>query len=145
MKSSQPKIYLSLLVFVLSVTPNACLLEQAIAALAHALPHGHHEDQKGAHGHDAAAPSHKHDDDGHKEEFCCDNSSNFYLFTQQYVHAEDECTTQFQSESVTSVEFQENPTYFQNSYRLHRLRQPIEFRGGDRYALTCLLHAPPYL
>lgn len=141
------KALLSSLVFLLIVTPHACLVEQAVASLAELLPHSH---EQGGHHNSAApeaetaAPSHCHDEDGKEAEFCCDNEAYFYIGSDQHpdvdgISAPEQPVTLNLLESEyafkTGVEYY---TY------LHRLRQPVSLRGRDRYALSCLLHAPPF-
>jgi len=138
----QPKIYLSLLIFFLSICPNACLVEQAVAALANLVQH-EHRDHHEKHEHDKSAPSHNHDKQGHENEFCCDNNLNFYLAGKSFLFL-DAFEKNISSLDVSSLT-SETANSVQYIIYLHRLKQPPTLRGRDKYALTCLLHAPPQI
>lgn len=139
MRLFQSKIYFTLLVIILTVSPNACLVEQAIAEIANALPGGHHEH----HNHDQqdAAPSHNHDKEGSKTQFCCDNNLNFYLLSNtvsQFIMLER--PVPFPSQAAN---FDEPTKSIKLNYYRDYYRHTPTLRGRDKYALNCLLHAPP--
>ena len=131
------KILLSLLVFILAMSSQVCLLEQAIALVVKLAPHEHHGGE--AHEHHQPAPSHKHDNEGHEAKYCCDNSLNQFVTSKGY--------SDFQSQDfLTSFLFLIIPTSSESSTQAFHIlgaRQPESFRSRDKYALTCLLHAPP--
>ena len=141
MRFIQPKVYLALLVYILTLSPQACLVEQVISAAFYTISHGH-GDEKSLEHHESA-PLHKHDDAESENLFCCDNNLNLYLVNKT-VSKVDICD-QFISciALITIVEKQTVP--LQDEYHLHRFRQIPTIRGGDKYALTCLLHAPPQI
>lgn len=141
------KALLSTLVFLLIITPHACFVEQAVASLAELLPHsheagGHHADSDAKP--EKTAPSHCHDEAGNEAEFCCDNAAYFYIGSDH--HPDVKCLSAPERPvALTLLEtedaFKARVEYY--TY-LHRLRQPVSLRGRDRYALSCLLHAPPF-
>ncbi len=132
-------ILLSSCVLLLSVIPNACLVEQAIAAVAEIFPHGHHRESQH---HEEANPTHSHDEEGSEHEFCCDNAIYPYLVTPTFIQLD---SYGLLSSSLFFVdELEELTNTFQHNYFLHRFRGPLTIRRGDKYALSCLLHAPPY-
>lgn len=136
----QPKAYFSLLIFILSVSPNACLAEQTTAAVAGFLQHAHHNDR--AYPHDSPTPSHSHDKKGHEDQFCCDNELNLYVgsrkFVPQLIFHELTLSISVLIETKEPVDSNQFDTY------IERLPPHLSFRARDKYAQTCLLHAPPY-
>jgi len=149
MKTSifKKELIFSSLVFVLAITPHACLVEQVIASAAELLPHSHEEsaghDSAAEDHHDEAVPSHCHDESGQEAEFCCDNEVYFYLssdsgYQSDFTTASPTITIDAAEDELTFKQRIEYHTYY-----LHRLRQPLHVRGRDTYALSCLLHAPP--
>lgn len=136
------KLILSAFVFVISVTPNACVVEQVLAAIAEMVPHGEHEHAADATHADTVAPSHSHDEEGHEEEFCCDNESYSYIvahLSTYFSHFHHTRTGGL----YFALEAQRAKADFPIASYVHRLRQPTAMRSRDRYALTSLLHAPP--
>jgi hypothetical protein len=134
------KFFLSASIVILSVIPNACLVEQAVASVAEVLPHrpletSHHNEKQ-------TAPSHSHDEEGHEANFCCDNETYRYIHSQQRIdfHKVD------QPNALPNLILDDTQVkdYFQFRIYLHRLKQPTSIRIRDKYALTSLLHAPPY-
>ncbi|MFQ5769992.1 MAG: hypothetical protein ACE5HX_05615 [bacterium] len=141
MKLFQPRIYFTLLVIILTVSPNACIVEQAIAKIANVVSDGHHTDD--AHDQDKTTPSHKHDEDKKENQFCCDNNINFYIISKILTQLDK--PAQYVSLSAETVDFDEQQSYFRYDYSRHHFRQPSTLRTRDKYALNCLLHAPPYV
>ncbi|NIR51720.1 hypothetical protein GWO43_24400 [candidate division KSB1 bacterium] len=137
----QPKSYLALLVSILPVSPNACLVEHMIARLADAIPTGHHGSE--AHDPHESVPSHKHDNQGQETEFCCDNPLNLYIVARiKALPQKDTCeNSNLIFDTIADLVGVENSLQHSNS--LHRFRQPAPLRTRDKYALACLLHAPP--
>lgn len=139
MKLFQAKILSTLFVLILTFSPNACLLEQAFAVVKEMLPCSHHYNQSGDH--HSTAPSHRHDEEGSENVFCCDNTRNSYIVSKSF--------TQFNSliHLTSSLPFEacltESTISIEYDYILHRYRQPPPLRSRDKYALSCLLHAPP--
>ncbi len=134
------KKFLSILVIVMTVSPNACFVEQVVAAVADTFLHEHQQDE--AHGDDRPAPSHHHDDEGHESEFCCDNEKNFYIgsiFDQNLDLVQNPV---LYLPIIYNLEETENP-FQRDFYFFHRLREPQISRTRDKYALSCLLNAPP--
>ena len=136
MRFLQPKISLALFVFILSVSPHACLVEQAIATVLHAVPYVH---QGGTVQSDHAdVPSYNHDREGHEEKLCCDNNLDWYLGSSTLGVLNADTSPRLLVPETTK------PTEY--SYHRSRLKAPTSSsRTSDRYALTCLLHAPPQL
>ena len=134
------RILLSLFVLVVSVIPNACLVEQVIATVADSFPREHHQESQH---HEEATPSHSHDEEGHEEDFCCDNELYLYIGAKTVIEFAATLQSNTFLNSVTSTK--QTETYIEYQTYLHRLRQPLPSRGRDKYALTCLLHAPPYI
>jgi len=140
-KFLQPKIFVALLVYILTMSPNACLVEQAIAAVVHSVPDSHDENESREQ--HASAPSHKHDEEGSENVFCCDNNLNLYLVNKSASQV-DVCY-QFISFIPQTAIVEKQAVPLRGEYPLHRFRQPTTLRGRDKYALTCLLHAPPQI
>ena len=140
MKILQPKIFVALLVYILTMSPNACLVEQAIAAIVHSVPDSHDENESQEQ--HESAPSHKHDEEGSENVFCCDNTLNFYLVSKTLAQI-DACE-QFSSllPLFPEQKIQANSFY---AYLLYHFRPPPGIRERDKYALSCLLHAPPQI
>lgn len=141
------ELVFSSLVFVLAITPHACLVEQVIASAAELLPHSHEQgaehDSSARDHHDEAVPSHCHDESGREAEFCCDNEIYFYLSSDnQFDFKPGSNSYLITTGNVVEDDqtFRERVEYY--TY-LRRLRQPLSIRSRDRYALSCLLHAPP--
>ena len=132
------RILLSSCVLLLSVIPNACLVEQAIAAVAEIFPHGHYRESQH---HEEATPSHSHDEEGSEHEFCCDNDAYPYLVTPTFIQLDS--YGQLSSSLLLVENLEESTNSFQHDFFLHRFRKPHTTRCGDKYALSCLLHAPP--
>ena len=120
----------------LAMTSQACLLEQAIALTAKLAPHEH---QGEAQEHHQQASTHKHDNEGQESKYCCDNSLN------QFVPSKG--SSDFQSQDfITSVLSLTETTTLESSNHtscIRNLKQSLPFRTKDKYALSCLLHAPP--
>lgn len=138
----RPRIkIIPLLIYVLSLSSQACLLEQAIALVLRPASHDHHtvDTQKQS----QPTPSHKHDTEGHESEFCCDNNLNFYIKSKILIRVDSIEQLDSISLSKSIVDFKEQTNSFQYSYNLHCLKTPNSPRARDQYALTCLLHAPP--
>ena len=140
------RIVVATFIFIISVLPNACLVEQAIAWVAtavHSESHGHSHGGEDA-GHHKTAPSHSHDEEGHEVDFCCDNPFNFYYASQKKLD--------FKKIFHSSNWF--HPTFiidegaltfvFSSKYR-SLLFQPIALRHRDRFALSSLLRSPPFV
>jgi len=138
MQFKRTKIILSLLIFILSVSSQACLLEQAIALVVNFAPHDHHSDD--AHEQEQPAPSHKHDNEGHEATFCCDNSLN--MFVRGKVFNNHQTVTYSSSSLLISLDPKAIAGSIQHFY-FYDLGPPLSFRIRDMYALSCLLHAPP--
>lgn len=134
------KLFFSFFILIMSVTPNACLVEQVVASVAEMVAHGPHQD---SHGDKQTAPSHSHDREGHEEDFCCDNES----YRQFRPRATIDFQQVYQPNAFLyfSIDASQVKNYFQFHSYLHRLRQPTAMRSRDKYALTSLLHAPPYI
>jgi len=136
----------SSLVFLLTITPHACLVEQVIASAAELLPHSH--DEKADHhaaeeGHaNKTVPSHCHDESGDEATFCCDNEVYFYLTPESDFQPEDIAYPISAMDVVWDTRSSKQRVEYR-TYYLHRLKQPLHVRGRDTYALSCLLHAPP--
>jgi hypothetical protein len=140
MKYFQPLIYLSPLVFILSVTSQACLVEQTIAAVSNSA---HHEEYThGTNKHDKPVPSHNHDNEGQESEFGCNNNLNLYILSKILTQTDalKEFDTSF---SLLLTDLAGASNSFQYCCNPNQLRTPFLLRTRDRYALTCLLHAPP--
>ncbi len=137
MQFPRTKILLSLLIFILAMTSQACLFEQAIALVVKLAPQEHHRGE--AQEHHQQAPSHKHDNEGQESKYCCDNSLN------QFVASKG--SSDFQSQDfITSVLSLTETTTLESSNHtscIRNLKQSLPFRSRDKYALSCLLHAPP--
>ena len=133
------KSLFTLLVFLLSVSPHACIVEQSLATVTHALP-AHHEGAGSEH--HSNCPSHQHDQSGNEDEFCCDNPYNTYIASKQ---AELNSPTiqpinypvLLGSDELTQITSHRSKYYFLHNPDLKSAR------ARDKYALTCLLHAPP--
>ncbi|MFQ5864941.1 MAG: hypothetical protein ACE5IW_06905 [bacterium] len=138
MQLTRPKIIFLLISFMLSVTPQAFLLEQVIAQVAEWPPHIYQDTE--THEHEKPTPSRKHPDEEHQAEFCCDNSLNLYIGSQYFtgqVSFEQHLSPLLKAINVKTTVYSNPRFYFQN------FRLPISFRVRDKYALSCLLHAPP--
>ncbi len=132
------RILLSLFVLVVSVIPNACLVEQVIATVADSFPREHHQESQH---HEEATPSHSHDEEGSEHEFCCDNDAYPYLVTPTFIQLDSD--GQLRSSLFLVEDLEESTNSFQHDYFLHQFRKPPTTRTRDKYALSCLLHAPP--
>ncbi len=138
--SMSARIFLSSFILIMSVIPNACLVEQVVASVAEMVSQGPHQN---SHGDKQTAPSHSHDEEGHEEDFCCDNQS----YRQIRSHKRIDFQEVYQPNAFLyfSTDASQVKNYFQFHSYLHRLRHPTAMRSRDKYALTSLLHAPPYL
>ncbi len=134
------RIFFSFFILIMSVIPNACLVEQVVASVAEMVSQGPHQN---SHGNKQTAPSHSHDEGGHEEDFCCDNQS--YLYFGSHTTIDLRQVYQPNAFLYFSIDASQVKNYFQFHSYLHRLRQPTAMRDRDKYALTSLLHAPPYL
>ncbi|MDQ7054923.1 MAG: hypothetical protein Q9P14_19325 [candidate division KSB1 bacterium] len=134
------RTYLATFIFIISVLPNACLIEQVLAWAVDVVQTDSHHAEKDHHSN--SAPSHRHDEEGHESDFCCDNPLYFYFASQkkqdtnkvyavwQYLHLNylyDEIEKRYS---------------FLASYFTY-CSQPIALRNRDRFALTSLLRSPP--
>jgi hypothetical protein len=131
------RFFLSAFIVIMSVLPNACLVEQVVASVAEMIPHGPHQN---SHGDKQTAPSHSHDKEGHKEDFCCDNEFYRYFGFHTKIDFHPPNAILYFLKDASQVK-----NYFQFHGYLHHLRQPTSMRSRDKYALASLLHAPPYL
>ncbi len=138
MQVIRSKTSFSILVLALLVGPQACLVEQALAQITQAFPHGHDEEE--THDHHSTAPSHKHDEEGHENQFCCDNDLNLYILGNSSVQFDPDWL--FVHPPKEAVNFEAILLSVSPRLNLHHVR-PLTPRGRDRYALNCLLHAPP--
>ena len=138
MQFTRTKILFSLLIFILTMSSQTCLFEQAIALVVKLAPHEHHRGE--AQEHHQQAPSHKHDNEGQESKYCCDNSLN------QFVTSKG--SSDFQSQDFFSFFLLLlTPTTVESSAHTFNIldkRPPSTFRARDKYALSCLLHAPPF-
>jgi hypothetical protein len=141
MKYRRARIILALQIFVLTVSPHACLVEQAIASILHGLPHGHHDE---ARAHTAPTPSHHHDAQGSEAVFCCDNNLNLYIGIKTVTDVDIDTPELLYPTTPDAISF-EKSSYPPRFIDLHRLRSVTSSRARDKYALTCLLHAPPFV
>lgn len=140
MQIEKTKILLFAFIFPLSFTSQACLLEHAFGLIVTCFQHEPHGAKADKHGH--AAPSHKHDQKGHEGDFCCDNSlchplagktaSDFKLIV--------ECVSSSLSLAGELWLDSSVPHFF-----VLDSRRPSWSRARDKYALSCLLHAPPFV
>ena len=147
MISSRPKFLTVIFAYLLTLLPNACLVEQAIAAVVNSFSYAHqqndhHHDNESV-DHHTASPSHNHDNEGHEDEFCCDNEQNFYIGSAAAKNVE---LFAYPASDVIlfEVDIEEQESFLRyHSYLLHQPIQPKTSRARDKYALSCLLHAPP--
>jgi len=135
MKIFQSNVCLAFLVFILGVTPQACLVEQAVCAIIDVTAQDHH-----------AAPSHKHDERGHENLFCCDNSLSSYVVNTfsdvlNLKHLQSSFAFLYVIPNSTEGIFYMSPNKGLRQLGTHM----ISIRTRDKYALTSLLHAPPQL
>jgi len=133
MRIFQSNVCLAFLIFILGVAPQACLVEQALCAIIDVTMQHHH-----------AAPSHKHDERGHENVFCCDNSLNSYTANTfsdvlNLKHHQSRFSILSVSPNSTEGMFYISPVT--GLWQLGTSMIPIRMR--DKYALTSLLHAPP--
>lgn len=140
MKRPGTKIVISLLVYILSLTSQACILEQAIAVILHVAPHAH--DTVETSSQSPSTSSHKHDEAGQENEFCCDNNLNLYIKTKTSFHV-DWIDQPYSESSMVVADLEQQRNSFQHNDLLHRIKSPNSPRARDQYALSCLLHAPP--
>ncbi len=139
MKPTHSKFLMSLLVVLLSVSFHACQVEQALASLLDSGAMAQHEEVE-HHGH-SSAPSHAHDEAGREGAFCCDNPHYTYLATQVFIPFDrgpvsDAIPFPIATPGNLAALFTAEP--LSSFWQI-----PDTPRGRDRYALTCLLHAPP--
>ena len=124
-------------IVVLSLGFRACLLEQALAIAAEWLPHKHHSPE--AEQHRTPAPAHSHDQDGKEGLYCCDNHLNQFVISKGSADLQ---STSFMSSFLFFIE----ETALESSaqtFDIRALKRPLTVRARDKYALSCLLHAPP--
>jgi hypothetical protein len=138
MQFTDIRIIFLLIAFILSLTSQACLLEQVMAQVASWTPHKYQDAE--THEHEKLTPSHKHDEEEDQAEFCCDNSLNLYINNPYFISQVS--SGQFFASLFTKIELK-NGVYYDLRFYFQDLRVPISFRARDKYALTCLLHAPP--
>ena len=140
MRITRLNIIIALMVFVLGGSSQACLLEQAITLVADWAPHSH--DSAEPHKHNGTSPSHHHDDAGQTPDFCC--VSVFSLFARSNDFANHHPV---KYSILSNFLSNDAPTTIGSTVsHLHAigLIQPSPFRTRDKYALSCLLHAPPH-
>ena len=123
------RLLIALFVLVVSVIPNACLVEQVIATVAEIFPQGY--DQESQH-HEGAIPSHSHDQEGHEEDFCCD--SQLYLYVGTKIIIDFEGTQQTTAFINTLNDFKVTENHFEYHTYLHNFRKPPTLRGGDKFS-----------
>jgi len=136
------RTFLATFIFILSILPNACLIEQAIAIAADVVQSVSHHGEEGHHGHSNKAPSHHHDKEGHESDFCCDNPVYFYFTAHKkndinHIYA----VWQYFHLNQLYAEFEKRYSYI-SIYLIYRA-QPIALLNRDRFALTSLLRSPP--
>jgi len=145
MRHFKPKtsvLYFSLLIFLLTVTLQACFVEQVVAAIAEMVSHDHHNSER----HRAdTSPSHRHDEKGHENVFCCDNSLNSSVVndTSRQLSLIDQLQANSIYVCITAVSEAEDSYMFSSANYSQTNRYSIPFRSRDKYALSSLLHAPP--
>jgi hypothetical protein len=140
MRIRQFKILHLILVTAIALAMQACVFNIGFVAASQLFAHEHH----GRHGqanHDdeKQAPSHSHDNEGHEADFCCDNSftlSKTPCFFNRIAKANTPSTSLevFEKSRVPSfTQIHPHSTFLTSSISGPR----------DKYALSCLLHAPP--
>ena len=145
MRHLKPKAsvqYFSLLIFLLTLTLQACFVEQVVAAIAEMVSHDRHNSEQ--HGSDTSPP-HRHDENGHNNVFCCDNilSSSVVNNTSRQLSLIDQLRTNGIYFCITAVSEAEDSHMFSSASYSQTNRYSIPFRSRDKYALSSLLHAPP--
>ncbi len=100
----------------------------------------HHPPEAGRPG-PKSTPSHPHDRTGRDGAFCCDNPYDAYLVRQVFLPLEGGSFTGVAPNAIAGGES------FTGGLTAQPLPQcrctPGRPRQRDKYALTCLLHAPP--
>jgi len=122
------------------VATSACLVEQVVASFAEMVHYGPYQN---SHGDKQTVPLHSHDEKDHGEDFCCDNPS--YRYIRSHTTIDFQQVYQPNTFLYFSIDAVQDKNHFQFHSYLHRLRQPTAMRSRDKYALSSLLHAPPYL
>ncbi len=135
MKSFQSNVCLVFLIFILCVTPQACLVEQAVCAIVDVAAHDYH-----------AAPSHKHDEQGQENVFCCGSSLNSHVANTfsnvlNLKHLQDCFSILYVFSNLAEGIFYMCPV--RGSWQLGTHIIPIRTR--DKYVLSSLLQPPPPL
>ena len=142
------RIFLATFIFIISVLPNACLVEQVIAWVAETVQaeageHGHEHEHEDEEHHKTAAPSHSHDEEGHEVDFCCDNPFNFYYASQKKLEFEKIVHAASWTFQVFIADEEAKSPFLGSKYRFI-LYQPVALRHRDRFALSSLLRSPPH-
>ena len=132
-----PKKILIPFVVVLSLGLQACLLEQVLATAAEWLPHEHQRSE--AQNHELPAPAHSHDQDSHESLYCCDNSLSQFFGSKGSA---DFGSAYFFSSFMVAIE-SAILDYSRKTFYSYNSEPPLTLRARDKYALSCLLHAPP--
>jgi hypothetical protein len=138
MQFTRPKIIFLLIILILFVTIQVCLLEQVMARVTSWTPHKYQDAE--THEHEKPTPSQKHDEEEHQAEFCCDNSLNLYVDSPYFISQVS--VEQFFSLLSTIIE-PKNNVFFNSNFYFQDVGLSVSFRARDKYALTCLSHAPP--
>ena len=138
MQKTRSKIIFFFLVFILLVSSQSCLLEQGITLAIGVIPQDHHgteHDEK-----DNRTPAHNHSDQQQELDFCCDTILTLFG-RSSYLPALIQ-TEHFLSPSVVSKDGLETKESTPNFYFTDFIKV-VRLRIRDKYALSCLIHAPP--
>lgn len=141
MRIRQYKILHLIFVFTIALAMQGCVLKLGFAAVSQLFAHEHPCHQGQSNGHDnARPPSHCHDSEGREADFCCDNSST--LLSKAPAPFEHDLSVHGAFPSQGNVEKSIRQIFTQIQLQTTFLISSIS-GPRDKYALSCLLHAPP--
>lgn len=141
MLSRQFKFSSALLIGTLAISLQGCVFEIGFAAVDQFLDQVHHG---GAghenHQHERQTPAHNHDKQGHKGDFCCDNAFTL-LAKARFPQAQIVQPNVFSP--PLKADEQPEPLHLTVNQSNFALLLSSISGSRDKYALSCLLHAPP--
>ncbi len=137
------RAFLATFIFIISILPNACFIEQVIAwAVEIVQTESHHHDEHASDDHHRSAPSHSHDEEGHEGEFCCDNPFYFYFVAQKKIDLKKTYQAWLHFQPAYVHDELEKKSLILSRYQILAV-PPIAIRNRDRFAITSLLRSPP--
>ena len=117
---------------------QCCSLELCLEKVSELFAHVFHATNQ--HGHEASAPSHSHDNEGQEGETCCDN-----IFTLPFETGASDIRIIVSKSNFPKPKPSSSGGMTSSLERVPALSHCISSISGsrDKYALSCLLHAPP--